>query len=281
MKTVDDYIHATTTLPPAPRIVSELLGYLGQSDVHADRIVELVMVEPALTAKLIRRCNSAAAGLAEPVSNLAEAVTHLGFNEIYRMVAAIVGEDMLSLAQTGYGIAAGELWEHSAATAVSAKVLAHELDADENRVFTAALLHDIGKLVLSTALEGSYAVVTSETEEHGCSFLEAEKRILGVDHAEVGGRLLARWNFPENLASAVLHHHDPALAGPHAQLAAFVHLGDMMAHVLGYGHGHDAYAVRPRPEAMESLEITPREIESFLLQAEAELKQARWFTVHG
>ena len=160
-------------------------------------------------------------------------------------------------------------------------MLAHELDADENRVFTAALLHDIGKLVLSAALEDSYALVIRETHEHGCSFLEAERQILGVDHAEVGGQLLAAWNFPENLASSVRHHHDPAQAGPHAQLAAFVHLGDMMAHMLGYGHGHEAYAVRPRPSAMQSLEITPREMESFLLQTEAALTQARWFNVPG
>jgi putative nucleotidyltransferase with HDIG domain len=281
MRTADEYIGLAGTLPPAPRIISQLLDLLDQGDVHAAQVVELVTVEPALTAKVIRRCNSAASGLAEPVSDLAEAVTHLGFNEIYRMVTAIVGEDLLSPAQTGYGIAAGELWEHSAATAVSARVLAHELHAEENRVFTAALLHDIGKLVLSTALVDEYAAVVRETEEHGVSFLEAEKQILGVDHAEVGGRLLATWNFPENLSGAVRHHHDPAQAGPQGQLAAFVHLGDIMAHVLGYGHGHEAYAVRPRPEAMQSLEITPREIETFLLQAEAALQQARWFHVPG
>lgn len=277
MRTVEDYINRVRTLPPAPKIISELLVLLRREDVHADRIVELVAIDPALTARALQRCNSAASGLREPIHNLVEAITRVGFDEIYRLVVAIVGQGILRSPQSGYGIAAGELWEHSAATAVAAKVLAHDLAADENLVFTAALLHDVGKIVLSSSLERTYEAIINETERHGCSFLEAEKQILGVDHCEVGGTLLARWNFPENLVSAVRHHHDPLQAHPHEALAAFVHVGDMMSHILGYGHGHAAYAVRPHAEALHCLELTMKDVDALLLAVNAAIQDASWF----
>ena len=88
-----------------------------------------------------------------------------------------------------------------------------------------------------------------------------EKAILGVEHAEIGGRVLAQWNFPENLVNAVRHHHNPAQARPHEQLAAYVHLGDIIAHCLGQAQGYESFAVRTQAEALQILEISPKEID--------------------
>ncbi len=205
--------------------------------------------------------------------DLQDAVIRIGFGEIYRVVACVVGERTLGAAQRGYGIAQGELWKHCAVTAVAAKLIARELGGDEPVVFTAALLHDIGKLVLSTALDGAYAEVVAKTEGSNLSLLEAEKAILGVEHAEIGGRLLARWNFPENLVNAVWRHHDPAKARPAEQLAAYVHLGDVLAHWLGHGYGHQAYALRCRAEALDILEVTSKDLEQFLIKTAGSVEE--------
>jgi putative nucleotidyltransferase with HDIG domain len=278
MHSIDHYIDEVKTLPPAPRVLCQLLDLLREEDVHASDIVDLVTFDPALTAKVIQRCNSAASGSADPVHNLSDAVTRLGFDEIYRMVAGVVGESILGPAQSGYGIAAGELWQHSVTTALAAKVVAQSAGTEANLAFTAGLLHDLGKLVLSQSLEGAYEAVIKETGSSGHSFLEAEKSILGVDHAEAGGRLLARWNFPESLVVAVRHHHDPVQARPHEQLAAEVYVGDMIAHCLGQGPGHQAFAVRGRGEVLELLELTTRDLEVFTLQTALAVKQTRWIS---
>jgi putative nucleotidyltransferase with HDIG domain len=278
MRLLDDYISQVKTLPPAPRVLTQLLGLLKENDVDSQRIVDLITYDPALTAKVLQRCNNAAVGLPEQVDNLSHAVTRLGFNEIYRLVAVVVGKGTLGTAQQGYGMLTGELWRHSVVTAVAAKVLSHALDQDENLAFTAALLHDIGKLVLSPAVANSYPGMARAIGIAGHSFLEAEKSVIGVEHAEVGGRLLAQWNFPENLVQAVWHHHDPAQARPYEQLAACVYLADMIAHFMGHGHGLLAHAVRGRAEALEILEISPREIESFIIETDSALKAANWFS---
>jgi putative nucleotidyltransferase with HDIG domain len=194
------------------------------------------------------------------------------------MVAMVIGEGLLGSEQPGYGIGMGELWEHSVATAVAARVIARKLNGEDNLAFTAGLLHDIGKLVLGMFLEGSQQSVFEKTGPSGLSFLETEKLILGVDHAEIGGRLLTRWNFPDNLISAILHHHDPAQATPHQQLACYIHLGDLIAHCLGQAQGYESFAVHTRPEALQILEISPKEMESLVLDTDIALKQCNGLT---
>jgi putative nucleotidyltransferase with HDIG domain len=276
MQILDDYINRVKSLPPAPHILSQLLALLNDDDIDSGQIVDLITYDPGLTAKLLQRGNSASSGLSSPVQDLTQVVTRLGYNEIYRMVAVVIGEGMLGNAQHGYGIQTGELWQHSATAGLAAKVIAENLGADADLAFTAALLHDIGKLVLNGFLEGAYEPVLKQTGVSGQSFVEAEKSILGVEHAEVGGRVLARWNFPENLVQAVWHHHDPAAAHPYQQLAGYVYLADILAHCLGAAQGFQSFAVRGRPEVLEMLEITPREIDDFILQTAAAVEEAEW-----
>jgi putative nucleotidyltransferase with HDIG domain len=277
MQALDNYIKEIKTLPPAPRVLSRLLVLLNDAEGHASQIVELIAVDPALTAKVLQRCNNAAFGLAGSVANLDEAVTLLGFNTIYRLVAMAVGEGLLSAKQEGYGIDGGGLWEHSLTTAVAARVVARKLGAEDTLAFTAALLHDIGKLVLGAFLEGCQPSVLEHTGPSGLSFLEAEKTVLGVEHAEIGGRVLEEWDFPENLVNAVRHHHNPAQARPHEQLAAYVHLGDIIAHCLGQAQGFDSFAVRTRLDALEILEINPKEIDTLILETDGALKTCAGF----
>jgi putative nucleotidyltransferase with HDIG domain len=273
MQALDNYIKKIKTLPPSPRVLARLLVLLNEADGHASEIVDLIAFDPALTAKVLQRCNNAASGLAGTVTHLDQAVTLVGFDAIYRLVAMVVGEGVLSAKQPGYGIGTGELWEHSITTAVAARVIARQLGGDENLAFTAGLLHDIGKLVLSSYLEDCQESVVRDTQHSGRSFLEAEQTALGVDHAEIGGLVLEEWSFPENLVKAVRYHHDPPQARPHEQLAASVHLGDIIAHFVGQAQGIDSFAVRTQSEALEILEISPVELDTLIIDTDSALKE--------
>jgi putative nucleotidyltransferase with HDIG domain len=246
-------------------VLSSLLAALSQADTDASQVVQLITFDPSLTANVLKLCNSAYFGAATPASGLDEAVQRIGFNQIYRIVASVSGSRMLSPPQAGYGFAAGELWKHSVAAAVAAQCLAEDLGDDANIIFTAALLHDIGKLVLAGALVDQYPTLVQETEVRQHSLLEAEKTILGVQHAEIGGRLLAQWNFPPNLVGGVWFHHQPSEAGAHDRLAAYVYLGNMIAHFMGYSYGHQAFAFRGRNEALEILSLTPEQLPQIMI----------------
>lgn len=277
MQELDDYISKVKSLPPAPRILPELLSLLRKDDVDSDRVVKLIAFDPAITAAVLRLCNSAYFAGASPASDLQEAVTRLGFRQVYQLVAAVSGSKMLGPAQKGYGIDAGELWEHSVVAAVAAQLIAKGCGEDESLAFTAALLHDIGKLVLSEALEHIYRDLVETSEAEQTPLIETEKRLLGVQHAEIGGRLLSQWKFPENIVNAVWFHHEPSGAGPHERLAALVYLGNMVAYFMGYGFGHHAFALRGRSEALDILELKADCLPEYMIKTFEQLQLVQSF----
>jgi putative nucleotidyltransferase with HDIG domain len=266
MQELDDYINKVKHLPPAPVVLPQLLPLLNQPDIDCSRVAEVITYDQSLTAAVIQTCNSAYFAGRSPVEDIQEAIQRLGFREVYQIVLAVSGARVLGPAQKGYGIAEGELWRHAVCTAVAAQLMAEDKGENTSVVFTAALMHDVGKLVLAGALESIYAKVVEETELNQYSLLETEKKLLGVQHAEVGGRLLARWKFPANLVSAVWFHHQPEAAKPHERLASYVYLGNMIAHFMGYGFGHQAFALRGRAEALEILGLTADDLARYMMK---------------
>ena len=266
MEELDNYINQVKHLPPAPRILPLLLQILHEPDTDSSKVVELVSLDPGLTANVLQLCNSAYFASAMQVVDIHEAITRLGFQPVYQLVAAISGARALSPPQKGYGIDKSELWKHSVTSAVAAQLIARDKHEDENIVFTAALLHDIGKIVLSEALEHIYTKLNAEIEEKQASLLEAEKNLLGVQHAEIGGRLLARWKFPDSLVTAVWYHHDPMAAEPHQTIASYVYVGNMIAYFMGFGYGHHAFAFRGRAEALECIGLKSEQIAVYMMR---------------
>ena len=266
MQELDDYINRVEHLPPAPRILPQLLSLLGKPDIDSSRVVSLITYDPGLTASVLQLCNSAYFGAGAPVSDVQEAVTRLGFRQVCQLVAAISGSRALGRGQKGYDLEAGELWKHSVATAVSAQIIARDRGVDESMTFTAALLHDIGKIILSQALESRYAQVVEEVEEKQQALLETEKRLLGVQHAEVGGRLLARWKFPSSLVAGVWFHHHPTAAAPDEKLAACIYLGNLISYFMGLGYGRHAFALRGRASALEILGLDGDDLPRYMIQ---------------
>jgi putative nucleotidyltransferase with HDIG domain len=266
MQAVKDYIRTLRLLPPTPRVVPELMRLLNMPDLDSSKIVNMISYDPALTANILRISNSAYFGAAIPICDLQEAVTRLGFQQVYQLVAAATGAKLLSSAQAAYGLEQGELWKHSIAAAVAAQIIARNIGDNENLAFTTALLHDIGKTILSNSLNAAYVKIVKETEVYGNSLLEVESKLFGVNHAEVGGQLLQHWKFPPNMVAAVWFHHSPKGAAAHERLASCVYLGNMISCFMGHGYGHAAFAMRSRIDVLASLGLTADSIPKFMME---------------
>src|SRR6185436_17072621 len=124
------------------------------------------------------------------------------------------------------------LWRHSVTTAVAAEVIAGHVNQGEAVAFTAALLHDIGKIVLASLEGPTFVTLLALAGDSEQSLVEAERTAFGTDHADIGGRLLERWNVTPDLVMAARFHHTPEEAGPHQKLAATVHLANVIAYSL-------------------------------------------------
>jgi len=267
MLNIDSFLESVAYLPPAPPNLSRLVELLNQDDLDVGEVVELIQYDPALTAQVIRLCNSASFGARAPVSDLSEATARLGSREVIHLVTALSTAALMRSQQKGYGIEAGELWKHSVAAALVGKLVAEERQDNASLVFTACMLHDLGKVVLSRRLETKYQEVLAESQRSQSPMLVVERNLLGFDHAEVGGRLLERWRFPPELVVAVQFHHDPAQAPAHGRLAAYACLANLVACFMGYGCGHQALALSGRALALELVGVTGEDIPRWMTRA--------------
>lgn len=253
-------------LPPAPQILPKLLRVLAEPDTDVSQVTDLIAYDPGLTSKVLQLCNSAWLANATPVTDIGEAVNRLGLRCIYRLVAAVNGRLALRPTRPVPQFDPGRLWRHSVITALAAQFLAQDHGCDDSAVFTTALLHDAGQVVLAQAFGSQYGAVL-HPKPNGGPPLEPvlqERAIWGVDHAEAGGRLLARWQFPEVVVAAVTHHHQPEGASSWAAVAACVNLAEALAIWI---EGQPGLTVPPSElaasEALRLLQLRPERLEHY------------------
>lgn len=269
---VDQLIDGVQNLPPSPHLMIELLNLLKSPDRDIDQLIEVMSHDPSLTAEILKRCNSAAFGLDEPVTDMFEATFRLGFHEVYRTATTLFGSRLLCWSGSERGRQLDTIWEHSALSAVTAGLIATVLAEGGDAAFVAGLLHDVGKVVFLSSRSAAPLSAAAPSDPDDFEGLTAEKTHFGCDHSEVGARLLRRWGFPDHVTSGVQHHHSPQQADPSTPLAAVLCLADGVAHSL-----LDETAQLPNsPEiafCKERLELDDDRLSALRSQAEQEAKR--------
>ena len=229
------------TVPSMPSVVIQLRQYLSDPDVSFDELAKVIEFDPGLTANLLQLANSAYFGWSGKIKTVKEAITRLGTNRIFQMVLCMSVAPLVRKPVKGYDMESNGLWKHSIATAIGAEQLAKILKipyADE--AFTAGLLHDMGKILLGTFVEIDDEPIKDLVQTEGLSFNEAERQVLGIDHAEAAAELLNFWKLPENVVAAARWHHDPNQAeDEHRQIVDLVHVADILCIRMGWGIGTD------------------------------------------
>jgi putative nucleotidyltransferase with HDIG domain len=249
----DHYIDRLKELPPAPTVATELLDLFGDPDTNIVRVVDTIKHDPSLTAKLLKLCNSAYFPGAEPVTEMFEVVTRLGFYEVYCVVAALVAASVMALGKAKKGLDINRLWQHSVCSAVAAGKLAKRVGEPEAVAFTAGLLHDIGKLIFASVEGSKYGDLVKMVQLSGATLSEAEVAVLGVDHASVGEQLLVRWGLPEGISTAVGRHNMTYLKGAQLdRLTAIVQIASELA--IQLENGASATPILP-PGCTEALKL--------------------------
>ncbi|MFZ5432751.1 MAG: HDOD domain-containing protein [Calditrichota bacterium] len=254
-------------LDPIPVSQPRLAEAVADPNVDLQQIVSIIEYDPAMTANALRMANSAYFSPGVPVHSIREAVQRLGAGRILQHAVGHGVQARLAAACPGYDLEEHELWRHSVAAALAAEMLPRYAKTSVHPVaFTAALLHDIGKFVLSRHLTPDLRDEIRDVEQqHKLSYVEAERTILGFDHAQVGGVIARRWKFPEVLVEAIAHHHHPhhphAGDGDHTALDA-VHIGNAVAKIIGIGMGSEAMNMLADSQSARGIGLTPATLES-------------------
>lgn len=225
-------------LKALPGAALELRQALANPRVHLEQLEAILLRDPGLCANVLRLGNSAAFGLSRQVSDVRQVLTLLGSGRIAELTLAAALSSILPKQLEGFGISSTEFLEHSVVVAVLSRAIAmRHASLLEPIAFTAGLLHDIGKLVISGFIVEEPALLDAVRGQSHMIFVDAEREYLGTDHAEVGALLCERWQLPPLLILSNHWHHSPAHAGEGdgRTLSRIVHLADVMAHVVGAG----------------------------------------------
>lgn len=227
--TPQDLVARNIHLVSLPEICMQVRALADSPYATAADIGEVVSKDPALTARLLKLVNSAYFGLPRRIDTVSRAVSVIGMRELRNLTMATSATEVFTRVP-GELIDMATFWQHSVFTGLLARSLARRCRVlHAERLFTAGLLHDIGRLLLLTELPddvGRVELVRLETDRDSC---EIERELIGFDHAEIGQALLRHWNMPPNLCSSVLYHHTPQHAHDARLESALLHIADVAA----------------------------------------------------
>jgi len=255
-------------LPTLPVVVERIADVLDRPDASLAEAAALIETDQVLTAHLLRLANSAFYGVSGQIGSVAQALTILGTTLTRSLLCTTSALD-LRIDMAGF-------WEHSIGTALAAGALAKYLRlAKPEEVSGAGLLHDLGKVVLYKQAPEAFAAVLAEASARRLRFRDAERNLLGVDHAEVASWLLLRWRFPVRVLEPVVWHHAPERAGTAPVETAVVHVANTLVRAYGYGFGGDRRVPAIAPAAWELLGLQARDLEAVIAIFETDLQCAQ------
>ena len=199
-------------LEPIPMSGTKLASLVADPDSTLESIAEVVSFDQALTGRALRAANSAASASHSTITTVKEAVVRLGRSTMLTLGFGPKVRQQLQEAVPEFGLAENMLWRHSVAAALAAESMGSMCKAQiPPESYAAALLHDVGKLVLARFLDPDRLSYLQRAQSEGhCNPLQAEMEILEVNHAELGGLIARHWGLPERIALGIQYHHDPA-----------------------------------------------------------------------
>lgn len=269
-----DLMQRVDTVTPMPQILQQVMALLHDDRASAADLAKLIALDQALTARVLRLANSAHFARRERVATAKDAVVTIGFNEVRDLILARGLWEAFS--KGVHGPLRPELfWSHSVTCGVVAQLMAKETGlAPPEEAFTGGLLHDIGKLVLNRELPQQFGEAVQVTLSRGIPLIEAEFRVFGFTHADVGWELARRWRFPHSLGHVLGHHHSADLRPEREPLTYLVAQANKLCHDYGWSSDIDPASLTWQPGGTDDDPYRARLLER-LGGAELVLERAR------
>ena len=259
-------------IPPLPVAVTEAMRLLDAEEVDFAKLQAAIAKDAGLSSRILSVANSPFYGMDGKISSIKESCVILGTHTLRNIViaAGMIGRFPPT---AGNLFDLKELWRHSYGTGMAARLLSVYCGVDQEKAFTAGLLHDIGKMVLDVYFQQDYLQVMQYREQADCLLSEAEKHVLGFDHSTVGRMITRRWNLPEEIINAIQGHHQLNNNNDDA-LSAVVHVADIVSRALDIGDAGDTMIPELDETVMQSLGLTFEHIQNDLYKIESAVESA-------
>lgn len=221
-------------LPYSPALLTTLYSQTGQtSSTPLEEIADTLSRDQGLTAKVLTMANSAFYGLQQEVTTVSRAIAVLGLNEVRSLILAVGVKALTQHKNFPKEFGVSDYWQHQLSVAIIARHLAPLMGGvDGDNLFTAGVLHDLGKLLTALHRADDWRAIDALTREQRVSYSEAEEDYWGIEHGVLGSMVLGSWNLPVEITEPVNWHHAPMHSPNHRREALVLCVADAMAHVV-------------------------------------------------
>ncbi|MDI1471336.1 MAG: HDOD domain-containing protein [Thermodesulfovibrio sp.] len=255
-------IEKIENLPTIPSILRKILGIIEDPKVSLQKISDFVASDPTLTARILKMVNSPVYGFPGRISSVSHAMVILGLNAVKGLLIGVSVFEVMKKNMVG-------LWEHSLSSAIYARIIATRKNlSSPEEISVAALLHDIGKVILLIAFKEDYEKIIQSVMAKEGFLHELEKEYFGITHAEVGGFVAKKWNFPLKLTEPIMNHHRPQLSKNFELETAIVHFSNILSLSRGIGYSGDIFVNPVNVSVWNVLDFKYEDIKDIFREAE-------------
>jgi putative nucleotidyltransferase with HDIG domain len=254
---IEKIINDVELLKPVSHIGNKTMEIVSNPDSSLNEIVNVIKYDQGMTANLLKTCNSAYFGLRKEIVSVKQAVTYLGIEKVACLIMMGNHSGNFIEDHSGYDLNEGELWRYSVSSALIAQDLAEKRNLTNiSCLFTSALLKDIGKVILNTYMKDASDDIKAMVLDKGLTFIEAEKEIFGIDHAELGAKVAEKWNFDSTMVDIIRNHHNPERSSSTDLSLPIIYLADSICMMIGVGVGVDGLAYRYQQDIVDKLNFS-------------------------
>jgi len=259
MRTLED-------LPPMHEVVMKAQEIMADPNSDIGDLATIIERDQSIAIRILKLINSAHYGLSGKVSSIKQACSLLGLRALQEVIITAAVSKVLERELKGYEFESGELWLHSVATGFCSRILAEKKNRElANDAYTGGLLHDVGKIILDPYVLERKAAFDDFMKDETKMVLDAEKAILGFDHAEIASDICRKWHIPENVTIAIQYHHYPSLSEG-SELAHIVHIADYLVRLSGFGYEDDDLMCELEEGALEFLGLEQENFSAITFQ---------------
>jgi len=260
-------------LPPMPKVILKAQQMMADPDLDVKAVASVIETDQAIAVKVLRLANSTYYGLSGKVSSIQHAFVVLGYKTLGQILSIASFSTYMGKSLPGYGFESEDLMRHSLAVALSSKVIAEKIGSSlASEAHTAGLIHDIGKIILDKYIIEKKETFKTFLENEQRTFLNAEQKIIGFDHAEIAFEICKKWNIPNTMTQAIKYHHYPS-SSQKDELSYILHLADYIAAKIGGGYDSDDLLYQLEEGTMNYLSIRYKDVSTIMSEVIESISQ--------
>lgn len=226
---VDELQTDLKELAVSPQILPKLQQMVSDCNTNPDDIRDMVRMDPALSAMILKTANSAYFNPGYHIDSVDDAIMQLGFSDVYQIVTLLAFTDLLAQPLETYGMSAGQFWRRSVSCALAMERLARKYSEDPGVAYTIGLLHGIGMVFVERELASRQASVSFRSKlPEDVAIAAEEMQVFGVNHAKVGAAAMRAWGFSDEIVVPVFCQFEPSEAGRHERMACLISFAKRM-----------------------------------------------------